>query len=109
MKLKTMSYYPKSLFYFMEDITKHTIKIVRSMRNPETPLGKKIAEITMEILIITFAVTLAQFLDRQRERDVRQKEVAEFLSGLKVDLQNDIRVGPIFARGPDRRRCLVTF
>lgn len=74
----------------MEDITKHTIKIVKSVRNPTTTLRKKIAEVLTEILIITFAVSLAQFLERQRENDVKQREVTEFLSGLKVDLENDV-------------------
>jgi len=74
----------------MEDITKHTIKIVKSVSNPNTSLKKKIAEVAFEILIITFAVTLAQFLERQRENDVKKHEANEFLAGLRVDLVNDI-------------------
>lgn len=74
----------------MEDITKHTIKIVKSVSNPTTSLKKKIAEVAFEILIITFAVTLAQFLERQRENDVKKHEANEFLVGLRVDIVNDI-------------------
>jgi hypothetical protein len=74
----------------MEDITKHTIKIVRTLRNKTTSLSKKITEIFLEILIITFAVSIGQFLEKQREENVQQKEVKEFLLGLRYDLKHDI-------------------
>lgn len=44
----------------------------------------------MEMIIIVFAVLLATFLERQREHTHEQKEVKEFLTGLRVDLRNDI-------------------
>jgi hypothetical protein len=73
----------------MDDITKHTIKIVRALRSPATSFSKKLIEIFLEILIITFAVSLGQFLEKQREENAQQKEVKEFLLGLRYDLKHD--------------------
>jgi hypothetical protein len=74
----------------MEEITKHFLKISRTMGNPANSFPKKLKEIALEIFIIVFAVTLAQFLERQREENARQKEVKEFLLGLKNDMISDV-------------------
>jgi hypothetical protein len=73
----------------MEDITRHTHKILKTIRNPTSSISKKITEIILEIFIITFAVSLSQYLERQREQNVKQKEVKEFLLGLKNDMIAD--------------------
>ncbi|MBK6825686.1 MAG: hypothetical protein IPG86_01785 [Chitinophagaceae bacterium] len=43
------------------------------------------------MLIIIFAVWFAVFMERRREHHHEQKEVKEFLTGLRTDLVNDIR------------------
>ncbi len=73
------------------EISKHTLKIIKTMHDPKTPLRKKIAEVALEIFIIVFAVSLAQFLERQKEQSVKQKDVKEFLIGIKEDIQRDIQ------------------
>ena len=73
----------------MDEITKHTHKITRSILNPKNSLSKKITELILEILIITFAVSLSQFLERKREQNLRQKEVKQFLLGLRKDIIED--------------------
>jgi len=71
------------------EISKHTIKIIKSVRNPQTSLGKKIGEVALEIFVIVFAVSLAQYLERQREESVKQHNVKEFLIGLREDIKDD--------------------
>lgn len=74
----------------MDEITKHTLKIYKTIRNPSASLSKKIVDIVLEVLIIVFAVSLAQYLERNREESVKQKEVKEFLIGLKEDMKGDV-------------------
>jgi hypothetical protein len=74
----------------MDEITKHTLKIYKTIRKPETSISKKIVDITLEVLIIVFAVSLAQYLERYREDGIKQKEVKEFLTGLKEDMRADV-------------------
>ncbi|HEV7780431.1 MAG TPA: hypothetical protein VGO58_04150 [Chitinophagaceae bacterium] len=45
----------------------------------------------VEIGIIIFAVSFAVWMERKREHNHEQNEVKEFLTGLRVDLENDIR------------------
>jgi hypothetical protein len=73
------------------EITGHTRKVYKIWKNPDTSSWRKIREIGAEILIIVFAVSLAAFVERQREHANEQKEVKSFLTGLKNDLQNDIK------------------
>src|ERR1700750_530320 len=74
----------------MDEITKHTLKIYKTIRNPSASLSKKIVDIVLEVFIIVFAVSLAQYLERNREDSVKQKEVKEFLIGLKEDMKSDV-------------------
>lgn len=73
------------------EITGHTRKVYKIWKSPDNSSWKKIREIGIEVLIIVFAVSLAAFLERQREHSNEQKEVKAFLTGLKNDLQNDIK------------------
>jgi hypothetical protein len=73
----------------MDEITNHTHKITRSILNPKNSVSNKMTEIILEILIITFAVSLSQFLERKREQNLRQKEVKQFLLGLRKDMIED--------------------
>lgn len=76
----------------MEDeISKHTKKAYREMKNPEHSFWEKAKEIFIEILIIVFAVTISIWLHGWDEHHQQQKEVKEFLVDLKDDLQQDIQ------------------
>jgi hypothetical protein len=73
------------------EISGHSRKVYKIWKNPALPFWKKLKEIAIEILIIVFAVSLAAFLEREREHGHEQKQVKEFLLGLKDDLQADIK------------------
>lgn len=75
-----------------EEITKHGKKIYKTARNSNHSLGEKVKEIIIEIFIIVFAVTLSISLHTWSEHRHEQKEVREFLSGLKNDLDKDIKL-----------------
>ncbi len=73
-----------------QEIRKHIHNILAEVANRKRSIWKKTAEIFVEILIIVFAVSFAVFLERHREHNHEQKEVKEFLLGLKTDLAADI-------------------
>lgn len=73
-----------------EEITKHSNKIYKAVKNSEHTLGEKIKEIIIEICIIVFAVTLSIWLHSWSEHRHQQEEVHAFLDNLKNDLNNDI-------------------
>jgi hypothetical protein len=75
----------------MEDeVVKHTKKLFTTVKEKDKPGIEKLKEIITEILIIVFAVTLSIWLHSWTEYRHQQKEVQEFLSDLKVDLNDDI-------------------
>lgn len=73
------------------EITGHSRKVYKLWKNNEMSPWKKVKEIGIEVLIIVFAVSFAAFLERQREHSSEQKEAGAFLTGLKTDLENDIK------------------
>ncbi|MBW1657581.1 DUF6090 family protein [Flavobacterium quisquiliarum] len=73
-----------------EEISKHSKKIYKTVKNSEHTLGEKVKEIIIEIFIIVFAVTLSIWLHGWSEHRHQQKEVAVFLANLKNDLKNDV-------------------
>lgn len=73
-----------------DEITKHTKKIYKEVKNSKHTFSEKVKEIIIEILIIVFAVTLSIWLHSWSEERHQQKETQTFLIGLKVDLKNDI-------------------
>ena len=75
-----------------EEITKHSRKIYRQARNKKHSLSEKIKEITIEILIIVFAVTLSIWLHSWSEHRHEQKEVNKFLVELRQNLAADIKL-----------------
>ena len=74
-----------------EEVTKHTKKIYKTVKNTEHTLGEKIKEIIIEIFIIVFAVTLSISLHSWSEHKHQPEEVKVFLENLKNDLQNDAK------------------
>jgi len=74
-----------------EEITKHSEKIYKTVKNSEHTLGEKVKEIIIEICIIVFAVTLSIGLHGWSEHKHQQEEVSVFLANLKNDLKIDIQ------------------
>jgi hypothetical protein len=74
-----------------QEIIKHTKKVYKTLSSKEHSVWYKIKELLIEILIIVFAVTLSIWLHDRSEHSHQQKEVKEFLWGLKEDLTNDIK------------------
>jgi hypothetical protein len=75
-----------------EEVTKHTQKIYKTAKNTEHTFGEKAKEIIIEICIIVFAVTLSIGLHGWSEHRHQQEEVSVFLTNLKNDLKNDIKI-----------------
>jgi hypothetical protein len=74
-----------------EEISKHTKKIFKSVKNEHASRGEKIKEIILEIFIIVFAVSLSIWLHDWSEHRHQQKEAREFIRDLKDDLGSDIK------------------
>jgi dsDNA-binding SOS-regulon protein len=74
-----------------EEITKHSEKIYKTVKNSEHTLREKVKEIIIEICIIVFAVTLSIGLHGWSEHRHQQEEVSVFLANLKNDLKIDIQ------------------
>lgn len=74
-----------------DEVTKHSKKIYKTVKNSEHTLGEKVKEVIIEIFIIVFAVTLSIWLHSWSEHRHQQEEVSVFLGNLKNDLENDIK------------------
>lgn len=73
-----------------EEVVKHTKKIFRTLTKPGHTILDKLKEVAVEIFIIVFAVTLSIWLHSWSDHRHEQKEVGDFLRGLKEDLTKDI-------------------
>jgi hypothetical protein len=73
-----------------DEITKHSKKAIKIMKNADHSLVEKIKEIGIEIFIIVFAVSFSIWLHTWSEHRHQQQEVKEFLTDLKEDLNSDI-------------------
>jgi hypothetical protein len=73
-----------------DEITKHSKKVIKVMKNSEHSIVEKIKEICIEISIIVFAVSFSIWLHTWNEHRHQQEEVKDFLVDLKEDLKNDI-------------------
>jgi len=62
-----------------EEITKHSNKIYKTVKNSEHTLGEKVKEIIIEIFIIVFAVTLSIWLHSWSEHRPNKKKYLCFL------------------------------
>lgn len=72
------------------EVKDHTLKAYKIIKSPDLPFWHKCREIGIEIGIIVFAVTFSIWLHDISEHRQQQKEVKEFLLGLRQDLRNDI-------------------
>jgi hypothetical protein len=73
-----------------EEVVKHTKKIYRTLTKPGHTILEKLKEVSVEIFIIVFAVTLSIWLHSWSDHRHEQNEVGDFLKGLKQDLTKDI-------------------
>ena len=73
-----------------EEVVKHTKKIFTTLTKPGHTIFEKLKEVGVEIFIIVFAVTLSIWLHSWSDHRHEQKEVGDFLKGLKEDLTKDI-------------------
>jgi hypothetical protein len=71
------------------EVIKHTKKI-KSIFHSDNPLVEKLIEFLVEIVIIVFAVSITIWFHDLAEHRHQQKEVKEFLVGLKQDLKSDL-------------------
>lgn len=63
----------------MEDeIGKHTQKAYHTLKDKNTPLLEKVKEISVEIAIIVFAVTISIWFPNLSEKQHQRKEETEF-------------------------------
>jgi len=74
-----------------QEVIKHTKKVYKIWHSKEHSLWHKIKEFLIEIFIIVFAVSFSIWLHDKSEHNHQQKEVKEFLSGLREDLSSDIK------------------
>ncbi|HEX3767185.1 MAG TPA: DUF6090 family protein [Puia sp.] len=74
-----------------DEIAKHSRKIYKTWFNKELTMWHKITEFLIEITIIVFAVSISIWFHNMSEHKKQQEEVRQFLTGLKADLQQDIK------------------
>jgi hypothetical protein len=73
-----------------QEVIKHTEKVVSIVKDKQHGLWHKVRELLVEIIIIVFAVSISIWLHNWSEHRHEQKEVKEFLLGLKEDLRSDL-------------------
>lgn len=71
------------------EVAKSTKKIITTAKSKEEPFWGKFKKISLEILIIMFAVSLSIGLHSLSEARHEQHEVKVFLTGLRKDLKKD--------------------
>jgi hypothetical protein len=74
-----------------QEVIKHTKKVYKIWTSDEHSFWHKVKEFFLEIVIIVFAVSLSIWFHEWSEHNHQQKEVKEFLIGLRNDLQHDIK------------------
>jgi hypothetical protein len=73
-----------------DEITKHSKKVIKVMKNNEWSGINKIKEIGIEISIIVFAISFSIWLHTWNAHRNQQDEVKDFLTDLKEDLNSDL-------------------
>jgi hypothetical protein len=74
-----------------QEVVKHTKKVYKVWTSKEHGIWHKVKEFLVEIFIIVFAISLSIWFHDRSEHAHQQKEVKEFLLGLKDDLTNDVK------------------
>src|SRR5213075_1367445 len=73
-----------------QEMIKHTKVAYKALNNPLTSWKHKFKEVSMEILIIVFAVSLSIWLHSWNEKRHERSEAVAFLKGLYTDIGNDL-------------------
>jgi hypothetical protein len=73
-----------------QEVIKHTEKVVGIIKDGHHGLWHKVRELLVEVFIIVFAVSVSIWLHNWSEHRHEQKEVKEFLLGLKEDMKSDL-------------------
>ena len=73
-----------------QEVIKHTKKIYNIWNNKKVAFWHKAKDFLLEIFIIVFAISLSIWFHDKSEHSHQQKEVKEFLLGLREDLLSDI-------------------
>ena len=73
-----------------EEVIKHTKKIYKIWNSKEHGFWHKTKDFLIEIFIIVFSISISIWLHDKSEHSHQQKEVKEFLLGLREDLLADI-------------------
>ncbi len=71
------------------EVQKHTKKIFNIMSDKQNAFWVKTREFLVEIITIVFAISLSIWFHERSEHNHQQKEVKEFLIGLREDLISD--------------------
>ena len=74
-----------------QEVAKHTKKVYKIWNSKEHGFWHKTREFLIEIFIIVFSVSISIWLHDKSEHNHQQKEVEEFLLGLREDLLADIK------------------
>jgi len=74
-----------------QEVIKHTKTIYKVWNSKEHSFWHKLKEFVLEICIIVFAITVSLWFHNRSEHQHQQKDVKEFLYGLKEHLQSDIK------------------
>ncbi|WP_039137164.1 DUF6090 family protein [Flavihumibacter solisilvae] len=75
-----------------EELTKHCRKIYHILKYPTHTLAHRLKEITIEVCIIIFAVSLSIWFHSWSEYGHEKDAANAFLRGLKDDLSNDLEI-----------------
>ena len=73
-----------------QEVAKHTKKIYKIWNSKEHSFWNKTKDFLIEIFIIVFSISISIWLHDKSEHSHQQKEVKEFLLGLREDLLADI-------------------
>jgi len=72
------------------EIKDHAVKAYKTIKNPHLKFWHKVGEISIEVAIIIFAVTLSIWVHDMSDHNHEQKDVKSFLLGLRQDLKTDL-------------------
>jgi hypothetical protein len=86
-----LTFSPTNLIPMAEqEVIKHTEKVLGIIKSEQQGFWHKTRELLTEILIIVFAVSISIWLHNWSEHRHEQREVKEFLLGLREDLKSDL-------------------
>ena len=73
-----------------QEVIKHTEKVFSIIKDEHHGLWHKVRELLVEVFIIVFAVSVSIWLHNWSEHRHEQKEVKEFLLGMREDMKSDL-------------------